>query len=238
MTSSMPFIKHRCRRKRTIKEPADKDSFGYTLWAIVGGEVTNRKKVAELLGISSRSLGEIFHGKWKPTQDYINKRNWDRKLAKKFPVAWRENKKVYKERKSKLQKARSEICEPENKESFGYAVYLILGEKDADIDKAVLCLNKASLPGQKISASNLRSILYGAWRPSQAWLEKNNWRGALIESYPDGWGNFGHLYDGRVVFLSKRSYVSKILEGNQETNKPVQNTRSPGKRAVMGRYCL
>jgi len=71
------------------------------------------------------------------------------------------------------------IKEPENKNSFGYVMWLILGSRDIRLTEASHHLG--------ITLNNLSDILHDRHHPTQGWLTEMDWRGALQDNYPAGW---------------------------------------------------
>jgi len=86
------------------------------------------------------------------------------------------------------------------KAGFGYVLWLILGGKKMNLEKAAEQLN--------IDQTYLSSIIHGRIQTSQGSVSKKGWPKVLSEHYPEGWKQYGTMFDQHTGALKKRAGVS------------------------------
>ena len=110
------------------REPQDKDSFGYAVWLIIGGEEAKFSVSAKLLGIGRTALSEVVHSTANTNQEVLEKYNWREKMAAHFPDAWKQHEAIFEERAAALPEYDgNRMREPKDKTGFGHVIFIIFG---------------------------------------------------------------------------------------------------------------
>lgn len=165
------------------REPKDKGSFGWILWRIMDGPKMNTRLAARRLGIRPSSLSSILHhsrdtasSSGKISQRYIRDKNWRAILEKYYREAWRVEGGEFEVRV--LQQPSGSSSEPADKTSLGWLVWAVLDGENINVEEAAKRLND-------IKPRNLRRIIDGRNKITQAFLKKNNWLELLHQHYSD-----------------------------------------------------
>jgi hypothetical protein len=178
-------------------EPGNKNSFGYALWLVIGGENADVKEAASRLNARPCDLNSLISGACGISRQKVVLNRWPELLAEHYPEAWRRYGSVFEERLADLPERPGRTSrEPRNKESFGHLLWLVLGGKKANVSKAAQRL--------EVKDCILSDILRGRKKPSQQWLKNKQWRKILAENYPDAWKQYEKVFDERVAELMAR----------------------------------
>jgi|GEM_PF-2928622 plasmid maintenance system antidote protein VapI len=197
---------------RTPCVSEDKKSFGYAVWLIIGGNRANIQEAAKRLKVDRSELSKIVCGRKQPSQNTVDEKQWRQTFAEHYPDAWRQYENLFEKSFATLTDRQLKPHEPEDKESFGYILWLIIGGKNAQKNKAAEQL--------KIDSGSLRAIIYGRGNPSQELVKERQWRKILAEHYPDAWEQYETLFEERAATLAKCPYASE---------KPTRNAKALAK---------
>ncbi len=181
---------------RKYPGPKDKSSFGYVLWLIIGGENANFSIAAEHLGLNSQRISEYIHGKKEPSQEYIEANKWRELLALHYPDGWKQYGNLFGRRFKNLPaKPRTAVPkEPEDKSGFGYALWLVLGGKKANME---LAAERLAIAPRRLSA-----LIHGKQKTSQKYIEDNGWRAIFERHYPKTWKKNRDFFESSVKKLA------------------------------------
>ena len=168
------------KNRGRVRQPKDKDSFEWLIWRIAGGYRMNRRFVAKLLGFKNPlHLRYFFSGRQPLSQKAILARRWKKILKREFPEAWKEWGGLFDERLKLLRLHKGKIRgEIEDKDSFGYALYLVLGGENIDAPVAARRL--------KISERALNLYFQGGYI-SQDIARRRDWRKVFARYYAESW---------------------------------------------------
>jgi plasmid maintenance system antidote protein VapI len=189
------------RDGRKSREPQRPDSFGYVLWLIIGGENARIGEAADLLGIDRPSLSKIIHNKQHISQFTMKSQRWPAVLAKHFPAGWMRHKSNFYKHAAKLKRAQNKVKRPEDPESVGYVLWLILGGEDANLGEAAGRL--------KIQRPSLSAIIHGLDELSQDTLYNKHVREILAEHYPDSWNIYKDKFEVCVRNQARKNRANK-----------------------------
>jgi plasmid maintenance system antidote protein VapI len=227
------------RESSITREPDDKNSFGYVLWNILGGKDANMREAAMRLQIHRVSLSAIIHGRKRISQKALINKQWRETLAQHYPEAWHRHKATFEQHANTLTKRSiSKIREPDDKNSFGYVLWSILGGKDASMGEAAERL--------QIDNANLSKIIDGKWRrvlPKT--LAKRKWRETLAQYYPEAWQKYKVAFEERAINGGKTNtlngdwrkavgkFVTRVLgETGDEYKDIVGDVQTPSLKEV------
>lgn len=181
-----------------LVEPADRNSFGYALYRVLGGEAAYLADGAERLGVGRQPLMDMIAGKAEVTQSYIERKNWRRIFAKYYPAPWTDHQKLFEKQFDLLPKsAPRKLRSSRKRRGFGYVVGLIIGGENADIARAAKLLD--------IGEPFLRNLLNEREKPRQAYIETKEWARILSKNYPNTWERFAALFEKEFIKLSVRN---------------------------------
>lgn len=76
------------KKTQGLREPRDKDSFGYTLWLLCGGANGHSNDACALLGILPQQLSGYLHGRSLPSPRVIREHKWREVFAARNPRLW------------------------------------------------------------------------------------------------------------------------------------------------------
>lgn len=209
------------------KEPADTDSLGCIVWHILGGRNIRAAESTQRLSIRLTALTAVVHGRWKILPATMEKKRWRAVFAAYYPDTWiqyqadferhislstalvqlraKTKKQVVgvkpKNRGSLLrQKCGVKSREPNDKESFGHVLWLILGGENPNITVAARRLG--------VRRNVLGSIIHDLRNASEQLLLDKRWRETLAQYYPDGWLEHSQAFEERLVQSNQRLEVS------------------------------
>lgn len=69
-------------------QPEDKQSFGYVLWRILGGENASIRVAAGRLGIGPSTLSSILHGRRRISRQAMAEKDWRGVFAAHYSGTW------------------------------------------------------------------------------------------------------------------------------------------------------
>ncbi len=179
------------------KKPEDRSSFGYIVWKILGGRAIGLPLAAQRLGLPKGRLSAILHSHIRPSQQFVTSRQWDRVLGLHYPQAWATHRDAFFARLETLTAhpgADAGSAEPpRDGKSFGYALWLVLGAKVMDRERASALL--------QIPNTTLSTMIHGEKKPTQSLLKRKCWRETIAQHYPQGWQDYGEVFETRALRL-------------------------------------
>ena len=171
--------------------PKNKESFGYTVWLILGGKTANLTAAARRLLVHPATFSNILHGRQRISRQALAKKNWRGVFAAHYPGTWSQHQTAFERHAARLmEKTGAKSHQPDDKESFGCAVWHIIGGEHADMREAARRLG--------VTPSTLSKILHGQKRISQQALMEKNWRGVFATHYPGTWPLHRAIFEQRA----------------------------------------
>jgi hypothetical protein len=140
------------------------------------------KTVAAQLGINVLSLKNILSGQRSIAQQTLEKKQWRAVLAQHCSLQWDAHKEDFERAVKNLPRIGPKILEPENKESFGYIVWCIIGGKNATIGKTAILL--------QLAKSHFIRVLHDQVHVTLETLRTKQWREKLSTHFPDTWKDY------------------------------------------------
>jgi plasmid maintenance system antidote protein VapI len=188
-------LKHHAGRQPRM--PDDRGSFGNVLWKILGGHAIDVRHAAQRLGLPVHRLSEIIHSHKPLSQRFVMSRQWDRVLAEHYTAAWQAHRETFFTRLEALAAYPGESHRvskvPADRSGFGYVLWLVLGGKTMDRERASELL--------QVSGEALSAILHGRTKPTQRQLAQKRWRELLAQHHPQGWRDYGEVFETRAAQL-------------------------------------
>lgn len=206
------------QQRKHAPQPKDEQSFGYIVWRILGGKHAKIRLAAKRLGVDPSSLSSILHGRWQISQRALTEKNWRDVLAAHYPNTWPIHQSAFEQCALTLPDPGIKPSQPEDKESLGYALWHILGGKDADIYAAAKRL--------KLEPCDLNDILHGRRQISQRFIATKHWRDVLALHYRGAWANHKAAFEQRAAALHVR-FGNKSLR-----YQFVSRDRTAGRRVI------
>ncbi|MFY9288418.1 MAG: hypothetical protein WAO98_07940 [Alphaproteobacteria bacterium] len=186
------------KKRRHIRQGIeDSGSLGYVVAKIIGGSSARVGIAAQNLGVPYNTFSEFLHSSRAISRDYIETNKWASKLAEFYPEGWRKHGIVFQQRLELIE--RNAVQEPQDKESFGHVLFLILGGRNANLAKAqkYLGISRSTLSKIIHNHRNGRDSLF----ISQQLIVHKNWREAFAEHYPETWKLHAATFEERVKAL-------------------------------------
>ena len=148
----------------TISSTGNKN-FRNIFWHILGGRDVDKHLAAGRLRIGVSYLDHILQGRKRVSQRFLANKRWRDVLAKYYSESWKQRSAAFERCVANLRVNRG-YCpsEPKLKAGFGYVLWLILGGKKMNLEKAAEQLS--------IDQTYLSSIIHGRIRTSQGSVTK------------------------------------------------------------------
>ncbi len=150
------------------------------------------------LSVKATKLGLIIQGKYTPTQAMIKKRRWRAAMAEFYGARWLRHAVAFDAHVAQLPRYRvTRLPAPEDKQSFGHVLWLILGEGDVRITRAGKQL--------RIAPSRLSGIIRGRYSIGARSVRRKGWRRVFANEYPVTWKRFSAAFERRLQEMENRS---------------------------------
>lgn len=180
------------------KSPDDETTIGFVVWKIIGGPSYDADKASGALDFTRKQLYLMLHGRSRPSQVFIEERQWAQRLAKIYPDAWAEygGEFLQRVRRSASVNMRIKSREPKDRSKLGYLLWKIIGGPwlRATVAKDVFGLSR----------DELDELFYGTKMPDLSQAQLVEWRKALALHYPKAWVDNRNEFERRVSKLPVR----------------------------------
>lgn len=197
LSSGGPGRRKRSKSRLASVIPENKDGIGYIIWEIIGGKAADTRSAAKLLGVSTGQLNDVIYNKTLISSRLIEERNWRGVFQKNFPEKWTQHEQKFNALTAKLPAhIGRQSFEPENKDSAGYWLWLIVGGKNIRLKETAKLLN--------VGAPTLSMFIHDRRKVSQQTITDNQWFKKLAEKHHDTWSLYGGNLKAAVKKLSIR----------------------------------
>jgi len=186
------FYKHveKIRQQTQVPPPENKESLGYAVWQILGGEKFDLDLASERLGIRKSVLTSVLENRFK-TQKKIKAELDFGKLETCYPQTWKKYKSKFQRHFGSFKETESEVWLriPDNKKTFGFVLSKIIGGRNAHVGKTAEYLG--------ISTPYLSNIIHGRnLVPPKSIIDQ--WHIKLELKFPDEWQKNKRQYAERL----------------------------------------
>jgi len=206
--------------------PSDKNSLQYVIWLILGGKNANIRQAAILLNMSICCFEKNMRGKKPFPVAALIDTNWEQIFSTHFSAAWQQHGKDFEQLKDQeilsRQKTRLPFQGPEDLQSFGGALWRVLGCDASVVPQAAKVLG--------LLASDLRLIILNKRKVTQQFLVLHEWDQKLATINPVAWRQNKALYqrqtNGLLLHSRQRSPRQAVLRLAPEP-APIISNRPP-----------
>jgi hypothetical protein len=189
-----PVARHIKRRAFKLKSPPP-GTFARTLWAILRTGNDNLTQAAARLKVKPAELSGIIRGHRSITSGYVQEKDWRQILARYYPQGWQTHAARFEAHARDLKRRGGrQASMPQDRGSFGYVLWKILGGRAIDMPLAALRLQ---LPGYRLSA-----IIHNHIPLSQRFVTSRHWDRVLSEHYPHAWAAHRDTFFARFEVLA------------------------------------